>query len=120
MDFIFHDMLNSYFSARETLAYFQSKYFRQAQPMLGPHPFSAGWRRRVLSVSMIKKKSAGVMEVMLQMQDYMGLQVLDRSLISIGCRKASCDDWLALSDVIYGYYPELLVEIYSPFQSRNL
>ena len=40
---------------------------------------------------MIKKKSAGVMEVMLQMQDYMGLQVLDRSLISIGCRKAACD-----------------------------
>ena len=28
---------------------------------------------------------------MLQMQDYMGLQVLDRPLISIGCRKAACD-----------------------------
>lgn len=91
MNFIFHDMLNSYFSARETMAYFQSKYLRQAQPMMGPHPFSAEWRQRVLSVSMITKKSAGVMEAMLQMQDYTGLQVLDRSLISIGCRKAACD-----------------------------
>lgn len=36
MNFIFHDMMNSYFSAHETLAYFQSMYLRQAQPMSGP------------------------------------------------------------------------------------
>lgn len=57
---------------------------------------------------------------MLQVQDYMGLQVLDRSLISIGFRKAACD---ALAHIRRRHtLSELVVEVpsvYSLFQSRT-
>ena len=121
MDFIFHDMINSYFSARETLAYFQSKYLRQAQPMPGPLPSlqDGGGEFYQFQRSTISR-CGGSTAICCRCRIIWVCKFLTARWSRLGVERRLVMHWLTLGDVIY--YPELLIEVtsvYSLCQSRT-